>query len=285
MKIDLDAIGVIFDGVVALDTVTSSLEGQVIGILGSNGSGKTTLLKILAGLVHPTHGSVRINGVAAVGPDPSISYLPQETGFFPFLQRPLQTLSLSLELRGIRDVEAPQRILSALGLDKDRSAAGFSGGMKQKLRIAQALVHHPRILLLDEPTTGLDVRERFRILRLIERLREQVDVVFSTHAPEDAAVVCDQVLILAHGQDVAAGNPADLRAHAQGKVFEVTVPGAVLPAYEDAEIVHAERARNHLRVRLVGVCPPGGRAVDPTLEDAYVLLTSAAPPSPTSSAN
>lgn len=145
--------------------------------------------------------------------------------------------------------------------------------MKQKLRIAQALIHTPRLLLLDEPTTGLDTRERFRVLRLIDRLRGRVAVVFSTHQPDDAAAVCDTVLILVRGRAVVWGSPHDIARLAEGHVHEVAVSGDGVPAYEGAEVVEIQPDDHRRRVRVVGTPPPGATPVPARLEDAYVLLT------------
>ncbi len=259
----------------ALRQVSVCLEGRVIGVLGANASGKTSMLKILAGILRATEGHVFIDGEEiSQGKKAWISYLPQETGFFPFFQHPRQTLSASLLLRGIVNPDAPRVVLAALGLEEDeRSAEGFSGGMKQKLRIAQALIHAPRVLLLDEPTVGLDARERYRILRLIDRLRGRVSVVFATHQPDDAAAVCDELLVLHHGRLVALGRPTELIAKAEGQVFEVLINSPTLPDDSRYELVRAERRGENLRLRVVGEPPIGAREVPPSMEDAYILLT------------
>ncbi len=269
-----------FDGTPALAGLTARLEGSVIGLLGANGSGKTSVLKILAGLDAPTAGLALIDGEEVrPGRRSWVSYLPQETGFFPFLQHPSHTLSLTMQFRGIQDPAAPHRVLEALGLEEeDRSAEGFSGGMKQKLRIASALVHAPRLLLLDEPTTGLDTRERFRVLRLIERLRGRVGVIFSTHTPDDAAAVCDAVLILHRGRAVASGPPAALAQQANGRVFEIRVAADQLPPEGPYEVVRAQREERGYRLRILGDPLPGAQPDAPTLEDAYLLLTSGGEP-------
>lgn len=275
MLLEFRDLTLLFDGTAALTRLSATLRGGIIALLGANGSGKTSVLKILAGITAPTEGHALFDGEEVrPGLKSWVSYLPQETGFFPFLQHPIRTLSLSMQFRGIQDPEAPQKILAALGLEEeDRSAEGFSGGMKQKLRIASALVHTPRLLLLDEPTTGLDTRERFRVLRLIERLRGRVSMVFSTHDPHDAAAVADAVLILGRGHAVAAGNPVDITREAEGAVFEITVPLDRLPDGGGYEIVEAHRGDQAYRLRILGTPPPGARPVEPNLEDAYLLLT------------
>jgi len=275
MRLEFRDLTLDYDGVRALDRITIALEGDIVGFLGANGSGKTSVLRIVAGVTPASSGEALVDGTPVVaGLVPWISYLPQETGFFPFHQHPQQTLRLSLAFRGLVDPEAPRQVLAALGLgEEDRSAEGFSGGMKQKLRVAQALIHSPRLLLLDEPTTGLDPRERNRILRLLERLRGRVGVVFSTHDPADAAAVSDQVVILDRGSVAAAGSPADLTRLARERVFEVRAASSFLPDSNPYEIIRAERTAAGFRLRVIGARPAGAEAVEPTLEDAYLLLT------------
>jgi len=277
VRLELRGLTLRYDKTTALDDLTAVLEGQILAVLGSNGSGKTSLLRVLAGVDAPSDGQASLDGIAVrPGRLREISYLPQETGFFPFLQQPGETLSLSLQFRGIDDPEAPRRLLAAMGLEKDdRSASGYSGGMKQKLRIAQALVHAPRLLLLDEPTTGLDGRERLRVLRLLERLRDRTAVIFSTHTPQDAAASADQLLILHRGRVAAAGTPGAIIAMAGGLVWTLTVTAATIPALPGCDVVQAERDGVRFHLRLVGEPPPGAVPVAPRLEDAYALLTMA----------
>ncbi len=276
MRLELQQLTVQYEDKFALQAVTATLEGQIIAVLGANASGKTSLLRILAGIGAPTAGRALIDGVEVrPGRRPDISYLPQETGFFPFWQRPQETLSGALLLRGMPKQD-PSALLAAVGLSKeDRSADEFSGGMKQKLRIAQALAHAPRLLILDEPTTGLDIRERFRLLRTLERLRGRVNVIFSTHQPGDAAAVCDALLILHRGRAVAADAPSTIRSAAEGRVFELSLASESLPESSEFDLVAAERERGGLRLRVVGNRPDGAATVPARLEDAYVFLTQA----------
>ncbi len=277
VKLRLERLSLRYGERPALQELTAALEGQIIAVLGANASGKTSLLQILAGTAAPTEGRVLIDGVEVrPGRRPGISYLPQETGVFPFWQRPRETLSGTFLLKGIRDYD-PQPLLAGLGLEEeDRSANEFSGGMKQKLRIAQALAHAPKYLILDEPTTGLDIRERFRILRILERLRDRVSVIFSTHQAGDAAAICDELLILHRGRGVATGSPHAIRSAADGRVFELSVSAQTLAEQRGYEVVRAEREHGTLRLRVVGDQPEGASSVTPRLEDAYVLLTRGA---------
>lgn len=277
MKLQLERLSLRYGEKVALEGLTATLEGRIVGVLGANASGKTSLLHILAGTAAPTAGRALIDGIEVrPGRRPGISYLPQDTGVFPFWQRPRETLSGTFLLKGMGSGHDPHALLAAVGLEEeDRSAAEFSGGMKQRLRIAQALAHAPRLLILDEPTTGLDVRERFRLLRIFERLRDRVSVIFSTHQPGDAAAVCDELLILHRGQAIAAGSPSAIRSKADGRVFEVSVSSQTLPEPRGTDVIEAERDHGDLRLRLVGTRPQGASTVPPRLEDAFVLLTQA----------
>lgn len=283
MKLEVRGLSLAYGEVVALRGVTAEVNGNVIGVLGATASGKTSLLQILAGQLAPGDGEVRIDGQAVQsGNRRDVAYVPQETGAFPFFQKPKATMALALELKGVRGSDYPEQFLDALGLgEDDRSAAGFSAGMKQKVRIAYAMMHTPRLLLLDEPMTGLDVRERVRVLRLLDRLRKLTGVVFSTHQPEDAAAICDEILILHRGRAVTSGSPADITARAAGHVFETSIPLQHLPQGKDWDIVSAERDGDQLHLRVVGSAPPDARPVAPRLTDAYVLLTARSEITPT----
>jgi ABC-type multidrug transport system ATPase subunit len=124
------------------------------------------------------------------------------------------------------------------------------------VRIAYAMIHAPKVLLLDEPMTGLDIRERFRILRLLDRLRDLVSIIFSTHQPEEAAGICDEILILNRGRAIAYGTPSEIIARATGYVFEASIPFQHFPLENDWQLVSAERDGKYLRVRTVGGSPP-----------------------------
>lgn len=279
MRLRLEDVTLRYGERLALDRVTASLEGRIIGLLGANASGKTSLLQIVAGVAAATHGRMFVDDREIhAGRRPGISYLPQESAAFPFWQRPSETLSGTFILRGMAGYEEKAReLLEAVGLgDEDRSASEFSGGMKQKLRITQALSHSPQVLIMDEPTTGLDTRERFRLLRIIERLRDRVSVLFSTHQPEDVAAICDVILILHRGRVAAAGTPHAVTAMAEGRVFEVTLKSlesAALPAESAYEISAVERHDGSVRLRMVGEPPAGAAPVAPRLADAYLFLT------------
>jgi ABC-2 type transport system ATP-binding protein len=276
MQLRLEDVGLRYGERSALDGITASLEGRVLGLLGANASGKTSLLQVVAGVAAATTGRAFVDGREIHrGRRPGISYLPQEGGAFPFWQRPSDTLSGTFILKGLSGYdERARELLEAVGLrHENRPATELSGGMKQKLRITQALAHSPQVLIMDEPTTGLDIRERFRLLRIIERLRARVSVLFSTHQPEDVAAICDVVLILHRGRVVASGAPPEITALVQDRVWELTLQSPTLPAEGDYEVAAVDRRYGVVRLRVVGDAPPDAVRVAPRLADAYLWLT------------
>ena len=158
MRLETQELSLAYGDVLALRSLSAEVNGRVIGVLGATASGKTSLLQIIAGQIKPSGGGVRIDG-QDVQPAKrrDLAYVPQEAGFFPYFQRPKETMSLALALKGVQASDYPDQFLDALGLgEDDRSASGYSAGMKQKVRIAYAMLHTPRLLVLDEPMTGLD---------------------------------------------------------------------------------------------------------------------------------
>jgi ABC-2 type transport system ATP-binding protein len=274
MRLEARDLSLAYGDVGALRNLTAEINGGVLGVLGATASGKTSLLQIITGQIAPSGGELRIDG-QIVRPSRDIAYLSQDASAFIYLQRPKETMALALSLKGIKASDYPEQFLDALGLGgEDRNAAGYSAGMKQKLRIAYAMLHTPRLLVLDEPMTGLDIRERFRVLRLLDRLRNLTGIIFSTHHPEDAAAVCDEILILHQGRAVVWGSPRDITEMAIGHVFETSIPVQRLPQSKNWDVVSAQRDGEQLHLRVVGTAPPGARAVPARLTDAYVLLTA-----------
>jgi ABC-type multidrug transport system ATPase subunit len=282
MRIELDGVAFSYPGgIVGLEPTTALLDGQLIGVLGHNGSGKSTLIGLLAGTLAPTAGTVHLDG-QPVTARRRVSFFPQEVPRFPLAQTPRQTLANSLVLARVTDPggleEMAGKLLELVGLTRvaDRPVATFSGGMKQKVRIAQALVHNPSVLVLDEPTTGLDVEERLSIVRLLHRLQDRMPVVFSTHDCADVAAICDVVAILAQGRLAGAASPEQLANQVAGLVWEWVIPDLSYLPNAGMYITRLHRSTEGIRVRAVGASPPGGAvSVTPTVEDAYVKLTRA----------
>ncbi|MBK8247930.1 MAG: ABC transporter ATP-binding protein [Gemmatimonadetes bacterium] len=271
--------------VAALQGVSLEIPRGMFGLLGPNGAGKTTFMRILAGVLEPTSGAVSLDG-ADVLADPdalraTLGYLPQDFGFFPHLsgQRMLEYL---LRLKGL---EAPGGIakLAAELLDRvnlahaaQRKVKDYSGGMRQRLGIAQAIAGNPQLIIVDEPTAGLDPEERLRFYRILSELAQDRTVLLSTHIVEDVAVLCPRFAVIRQGKVVALTTPREARASLVGTVHEGDVEGHALDelrrTHRVTQAVLVE-GRNRVRVHAPdGRVPPGFEPVTGTLEDAYLLL-------------
>ena len=274
--------------VAALQGVSLDVGQGMFGLLGPNGAGKTTLMRIVAGLLEPTSGTVHFDGEDIVA-DPrrirrQLGYLPQDFGFYPHLTGE-SMLRFLLVLKG---VEAPQGVkrLAAELLDRvnlsyaaKRKVKGYSGGMRQRLGIAQALAGDPQMLVVDEPTAGLDPEERLRFYRLLAELAEDRTVLLSTHIVDDISVLCPRVAIMTDGRFVADTTPTEARDRLSGTIYQGAVAKEDLVAVDhDYRVTQAIliEGRNQVRIHLPEGPPPEGfEASQPTLEDAYLLLAQA----------
>ena len=218
----------------ALDRLSVDIPGGAVGLLGQNGAGKSTLIKILLGFVAPTSGQVRVFGLDpatdALGIRQKIGYMPEVESFIPAMSA-VDYVYLAARLTGLPHTDAMQRthmVLNYVGLHEERyrRVGAYSTGMKQKVKFAQAIVHHPKLLLLDEPTTGLDPRARDEMLRLIRDIAhgKGIDVILSTHILHDVEVVCDHVVILHQGRLVAQDDLAKLTSSKEA-AYDVRVKG------------------------------------------------------------
>lgn len=270
--------------VAALQGVSLEIPSGMFGLLGPNGAGKTTLMRILAGVLEPTSGEVWIDGRNALldpqGVWQSLGYLPQDFGFFPHLtgQRMLEYL---LELKGIEAPGGLSKLASEL-LDRvnlahaaRRKVKEYSGGMRQRLGIAQAIAGDPSLIIVDEPTAGLDPEERLRFYRILAELAEQRTVLLSTHIVEDVAVLCPRFAIIRGGKVVTLTSPREARRALEGRVFEGAVQAQALPPIGEHLLVLQSilvEGENHVRIYAPGGDAPAGfAAVGATLEDAYLL--------------
>jgi len=272
----------------ALDHVTLDVGPGVLGLLGPNGAGKSTLMRILATITRPSEGDVAWNGADALAhPDALrrvLGYLPQDFGVYPHLTAQEFLEYLAAVKRVPADV-ARRRIPELLALVNlvevaRRPLGGFSGGMKQRIGIAQALLNDPELLIVDEPTAGLDPEERARFRTLLADLAGQRIVILSTHIVSDLESIATRIAVLARGRLLACAQPEELLARAAGSVFELTVPSEQLPALQATHRVsQALRRTDGVLVRVVGAAAPPScaRPVPPTLEDAYLAAVSAAP--------
>jgi ABC-type multidrug transport system ATPase subunit len=276
-------------GTVALDGVDLSIGIGLFGLLGPNGAGKSTLMRILCTLLVPTEGQATVGGHDVVGDRPGvramIGYLPQEFSAWR-LHRAEEVLDMLATLSGMSDKGARRKrvreVLEQVGLEEvgDRKVKKLSGGMVRRLGVAQALIHDPQVLIVDEPTVGLDPQERLRFRQLMADLGANRVIVLSTHIVGDLGSGCRDLAIIDRGKIVFRGSPSDLTEQARGKAFEITVGvGQEDSLGEGVEIV--SRAKDGVGIKIRGVSPggtipQGATAVDtPTLEEAYLAFMAA----------
>jgi ABC-type multidrug transport system ATPase subunit len=274
--------------VAALQGIDLDVPRGMFGLLGPNGAGKTTLMRILAGLLEPTSGSVRLDGEEVLGhPEriwPQLGYLPQEFGFYPHLTGE-RMLAYLLELKGVSGPGGRKALCRELlervnlAFAARRKVKTYSGGMRQRLGIAQAIAGDPRLIIVDEPTAGLDPEERLRFYRLLSELAEERLVLLSTHIVEDVAVLCRRFAVIREGRLVAETTPTQARASVEGAIYE----GQVKPDDFDHIRARWRVTKSYLvegthRVRVhepAGDPPPGFVAVEANLEDFYLVTTRA----------
>lgn len=271
--------------VTALNNVSLTVDSGMYGLLGPNGAGKTTLMRILAGITSPSQGSVIINGNDLASEKgrqavkSSLGYLPQELGMYLELT-PYQFVEYMAILKGMNDTslrrQQVERSLEMVGLTEaaGRKIKGFSGGMKRRVGIAQALVNDPRLLIVDEPTSGLDPEERIRLRNLLVNLASDRIVLLSTHIVEDIGQTCQSLAVLAHGQVIFTGSPADLIQSAEGHVWTLISSAKEKPDH-DLTVVSMLHLSQGTQYRLVGPGIqeyPQAESTVPGLEDGYVWL-------------
>jgi ABC-2 type transport system ATP-binding protein len=275
------------DGTRALTAVTFSVaRGTICGIVGPNGAGKSTLLRVLATLQRPHAGAITLNGVDALAaPERArelLGFLPQDFGFPPALSV-LEILDHVARLKGFDNRnarrDAVHDMLRRVNLadNTHRRAKTLSGGMKQRLGLAIAMLGHPHVLVVDEPTVALDPHERYRIHDLLSELAETRTVLFSTHLVSDVDALCRTVLLLHRGRVVRHGAPAELAAALRGTVFR-----ALVPRHDATRVRLAHRViRESLMAGLVqmtvrATIAPDARfsLVEPTLDDAFADATA-----------
>jgi ABC-type multidrug transport system ATPase subunit len=292
-----DLVKVYSGGVTALAGIRLEIPRGLFGLLGPNGAGKSTLLRVVAGLLEPTSGAVRFGDLDVVAhPErlrPRLGYLPQSFGFYPSLTGE-QMLDHLLRLKGIDAPGGRARLVAGL-LDRvnlggaaRRKVREYSGGMRQRLGIAQAIAGQPELLVVDEPTAGLDPEERNRFHRLLAELAEERTVVLSTHIVEDVAELCPRFAVIRGGRLLATTTPAAAREALAGAIFEGEVRRDAFEAVAARHrVVRAllVEGPNRVRIHSPERAPVEGfTPVRPTLEDAYLLLAGDSEPPPGSSA-
>jgi ABC-type multidrug transport system ATPase subunit len=257
----------------------------VIGLLGANGAGKSTLMRILATVTQPTEGTVRWNDTDIVqSPDALrtvLGYLPQDFGVYPNLTG-IEFLEYMAAIKGLDATSARRRIEELLIVVNLTHAAkrplgGYSGGMKQRIGIAQALLNDPQLLIVDEPTVGLDPEERVRFRNLLSDLAGERIILLSTHIVSDVEAVATEIVIIHKGRNIQQSAPEQLLAGLQGKVWQWVIPSSALPALKQKRLVSGViRRENGIQVRVVSEASPSpeAEAVAPNLEDAYLHIVA-----------
>src|SRR5579875_451921 len=270
-------------GVHALNGVTLDIPSGMFGLLGPNGAGKTTLMRILAGVLRPSGGSVQVGAFDALSGKGQLAvkrllgYLPQELGVYPDLSA-REFLDYIALLKGLDDRQARrQRVdtlleLVALSDVASRKLKTYSGGMKRRVGIAQALLNDPQLLIVDEPTAGLDPEERIRFRNLLADLGGNRVVILSTHIVEDVAQTCQRVAIMKSGRVLFQGTVGQLTQATRGHVWTLTTPHVSMRPQGDLAVVSTIQTGAGAQFRVVGDMAPqaGARLVEPTLEDSYV---------------
>jgi ABC-2 type transport system ATP-binding protein len=268
--------------IAALDGIDLRIGPGMFGLLGPNGAGKTTLMRILAGIVKPGAGRVIVDGHDVADEKGKravksvLGYLPQELGLYPELTA-RRFVDYMAVLKGVESAVRSRRVdemLDAVGLSDaaGRKIKGFSGGMKRRVGIAQALVGDPRILIVDEPTAGLDPEERIRFRNLLVGLARNRAVILSTHIVEDIGQTCRDMAVLSRGRLLFRGSPQELTAAAAGHVWTVVAADGAKPSGRSVVVSMLHRT-DGVQYRLVGEKPKGfAEPATPSLEDGYVRL-------------
>lgn len=270
-----------FSGVRAVDSVTETLGRGVYGLLGVNGAGKTTLMRLLTTLLRPTSGSVTWDGediFAMEGRFRNIlGYLPQDFGFYPNFTVEDYLMYIA-SIKGLRPAVARQRVkelLSQVGLSKARAKKmkNLSGGMKRRAGIAQAMLNDPKLLILDEPTAGLDPNERIRFRNLISELSEERVVLLSTHIVSDVEYIAGKILLMKDGRISITGTAQELTATMPERVWACQVPKEHVDAYLKAlKVSNVKTTPQGAELRIVSAEQPTDNSVQlvPTLEDVFL---------------
>ena len=281
MELSLDRLTKQYGRKIAVDCVSTVLKPGVYGLLGANGAGKTTLLRMLCAVLEPTSGEVLFNEteVVSMGADYRniIGYLPQDFGYYPGYTA-MEFLMYIAALKGIPKRMAKRRaaeLLEVVGLSQEagKKIKPFSGGMKQRVGIAQALLNNPKIVILDEPTAGLDPKERVRFRNLLSDYAEDKIVILSTHIVSDIEAIADEVLLIKKGRFVMQGTVPELTRRADGKVWELSVSQEEARRWQEkATVANLRHEENRIVLRIVSDDRPGDNAVpcEAALEDIYL---------------
>ena len=274
------------NGVQALKNVSLTIEKGMFGLLGQNGAGKSTLMRTIATLQDPDSGNIDFNGIDVLkSPEAlrrTLGYLPQEFGVYPNVTAE-ELLTHIADMKGIVNKgerkDTVQALLQKVNLYdvRNKKLDGYSGGMKQRFGIAQALLGNPELIIVDEPTAGLDPMERNRFYNLLSELGENAVVILSTHIVEDISTLCSDMAIIGNGEVVLTGKPDEVEEAMRGKLYEMPIQKHELKEYQEKFKVISQRffAGKLMITVMADDMPSGGFDVKvPSLEDAYFKILS-----------
>jgi ABC-2 type transport system ATP-binding protein len=281
------------NGVKALDGVNLTVAPGMFGLLGPNGAGKSTLMRTIATLQSPTSGTIQFGDIDVMQQPErlreTLGYLPQDFGVYPRVSAK-DMLDHMAVLKGFENARQRREIVEGLLNQvnlwdvRGKAIAGFSGGMRQRFGIAQALIGAPKLIIVDEPTAGLDPEERNRFLNLLAAIGDEVVVILSTHIVEDVADLCPAMAILAAGRVVAQGAPDALTAQLAGRVWRRTIPRAALAEHQaQMQVISTRLIGGQTVIHVLANSAPdaGFSAIEGGLEDVYfATLAATRAPSP-----
>ena len=281
MELTLQNITKKYERVLVLNDISLTLKPGIYGLLGANGAGKTTLFRIICRLMEPTHGSIKFNGKnvnqQAEAYRTNLGFLPQDFSYYPDFTG-MRFMLYIAALKGLNNTVAKKRsleLLKQVGLEemKDIKIRKYSGGMKQRLGIAQAMLNNPQILILDEPTVGLDPKERVKFRKLISSFANNKIVILSTHIVADVEYIADEIIVLKKGMILNKGTTDILLKEIQNHVWECFVNMDQINLFEDKFIVSNRKyTENGAVLRIVSTNQPAlnAKKVEPSLEDLYL---------------
>lgn len=283
MELKLDRVTKHYGSKIACDRISAALGAGVYGLLGANGAGKTTLMRMMCGVLAPTSGSISYDGIDVSSEKyrEILGYLPQDFGYYPEFTAHDFMMYIAA-LKGIPKNRAKRKtdaLLETVSLKNEakKKIKTFSGGMKQRLGIAQALLNDPKILVLDEPTAGLDPKERVKFRNMISRMGTERIILLSTHIVSDIEHIANTIMVMKDGQLIHEGGLEEILSVIQGKVWECTVPPAAADELMEMHpVINTRNEGDKVFLRFVCDSKPceGAQTAQATLEDLYLYYFS-----------
>lgn len=283
MELVIDRLTKQYGSLIAVDRLSTTFKPGVYGLLGANGAGKTTLMRMMCGVLKPTSGEVKFDGIDVSQQDyrDALGYLPQDFGYYPEFSA-IDFLCYIGTIKGMSKQRAKEKSIEMLKLVSltevsKKKIKTFSGGMKQRLGIAQAMMNNPKILILDEPTAGLDPKERVRFRNIISNLGVDRIILLSTHIVSDIENIAVQILVMKDGQIIHSGSLEEIIEVIKNKVWECNVTRQQVDELsEKYPIINIRQEKDSVFMRLVSDTPPCETAINAQacLEDLYLYYFS-----------